>query len=128
MYQYKTVDADQFIVTIKGDKGETIYQSTLSTYKRSSLKSWKSLLDPEKCLYTGLYPRAWTEFDLSEHGIKLVCRQVSPVLPHNYKVPNNHTLTHMFVDYIMPFRTVLCLVLYLFGQSRMFATNLGQSQ
>lgn len=32
MYQYKTVDANQFIVTIKDGK-ETIFQSTLSTFK-----------------------------------------------------------------------------------------------
>lgn len=32
MYQYGTVDANQFIVTIKDGK-ETIFQSTLSTFK-----------------------------------------------------------------------------------------------
>lgn len=32
MYQYNTVDANDFIVTIK-DKTETIFQSTLSAYK-----------------------------------------------------------------------------------------------
>lgn len=42
-------------------------------------------MDPEKCEYTGLYPRAWTEYDLSEYGVKLTCRQISPVIPHEYK-------------------------------------------
>lgn len=50
------------------------------------LKSWKSLIDGSKCQYTGLYPRSWTEYDLSEYGINLICRQISPVIPHNYKV------------------------------------------
>lgn len=39
----------------------------------------------DKCDYTGLYPRAWSEYDLSEHGVKLSCRQISPVQPHEYK-------------------------------------------
>lgn len=37
------------------------------------------------CDYTGLYPRSWTEYDLSEYGVKLTCRQVSPIIPHEYK-------------------------------------------
>lgn len=49
------------------------------------MTAWESLLDPEKCDYTGLYPRAWSEYDLSEFGVKLTCRQVSPVIPHDYK-------------------------------------------
>lgn len=32
-----------------------------------------------------MYPRSWTEYDLSEYGIRLVCRQISPVIPHDYK-------------------------------------------
>lgn len=42
-------------------------------------------MDESKCYYTGLYPRAWTEYDLSEYGVRLVCRQISPVIPHDYK-------------------------------------------
>jgi non-lysosomal glucosylceramidase len=42
-------------------------------------------LDPSKCDYTALYPRAWSEYDLSEFGVRLICRQISPVIPHNYK-------------------------------------------
>lgn len=52
---------------------------------KSPLSAWVSLLDASKCSYTGMYPRAWTEIDLSEHGVKLVCRQISPVIPHEYK-------------------------------------------
>lgn len=52
---------------------------------KQPLASWQSLLDESKCHYTGLYPRAWTEYDLSEYGIRLVCRQISPVIPHDYK-------------------------------------------
>lgn len=87
MYEHETVDADQFIITIKKSDGETVLQSLLSTYKMKGgcLQDWQSLIDPSKCKYTGLYPRSWTEFDLSEFGIKLICRQISPVIPNNYK-------------------------------------------
>ncbi|KAF2897843.1 hypothetical protein ILUMI_08327 [Ignelater luminosus] len=87
VYEYNTVDANQFIITIKDGAGTTILQSVLSTYKKSgrSLSCWQWLLDGSKCQYTALYPRAWTEYDLSDYGVKLVCRQISPVIPHNYK-------------------------------------------
>lgn len=55
------------------------------------LECWQWQLNPDKCSYTGLYPRSWTEYDLSEYGIKLTCRQVSPVIPHEYKVSYYHT-------------------------------------
>lgn len=42
-------------------------------------------MDPSKCHYTALYPRSWSEIDLSEYGIKLIGRQVSPIIPHDYK-------------------------------------------
>lgn len=87
VYEYNTVDANQFIITIKDGSGGTLFQSVLSAYEKSGryLSSWKWLLDGSKCKYTALYPRAWTEYDLSDYGIKLVCRQISPVIPHNYK-------------------------------------------
>lgn len=33
VYEYNTVDANQFIITIKDGAGTTIFQSLLSTYK-----------------------------------------------------------------------------------------------
>nr|XP_022910294.1 non-lysosomal glucosylceramidase [Onthophagus taurus] len=86
-YEYETIDANQFIVTIQDEKRKTIFQSLLSTYEKKPdvLTSWRSFIDPKLCNYTGLYPRAWTEFDLSQYGVKLICRQISPVIPHNYK-------------------------------------------
>ena len=58
---------------------------SLHSRSKNPLSAWELKLDPSKCTYTALYPRAWSEFDLSEHGIKLICRQVSPIIPHNYK-------------------------------------------
>lgn len=87
IYEYNTVDANQFIVTIKDSLQKTLFQSVLSTYHKQTnyLSQWQWLLDGSKCTYTALYPRAWTEYDLSKYGVKLICRQVSPVIPHNYK-------------------------------------------
>ncbi|XP_044735654.1 non-lysosomal glucosylceramidase isoform X2 [Chrysoperla carnea] len=87
IYEYNTVYADQFIVTIKDADKKTIFQSLLSTYEapKNVLQSWKSLIDGSKCNYVGLYPRAWTEYNLTEYGIKLLCHQISPVIPKNYK-------------------------------------------
>ncbi|CAD7086391.1 unnamed protein product [Hermetia illucens] len=87
VYEYNTVYANQFIVTIKDEKDNTIFQSLLSSYSRpkGTLSNWESNLDASKCHYTGLYPRAWSEIDLSEYGIKLIGRQISPVIPHDYK-------------------------------------------
>jgi non-lysosomal glucosylceramidase len=32
-----------------------------------------------------LFPRAWTVYEEPDPSIKLICRQVSPVIPHNYQ-------------------------------------------
>ncbi|XP_045483135.1 non-lysosomal glucosylceramidase [Harmonia axyridis] len=85
LYEWKTVEANQFIVTIKDEHQKTIFHSLLSTYPKKTLSSWKSLIEADKCKYTGLYPRSWTEYDISEYGVKLLCRQVSPIIPNNYK-------------------------------------------
>ncbi|KAG5667295.1 hypothetical protein PVAND_015281 [Polypedilum vanderplanki] len=87
LYEYNIVHANQFIVNIRDENDKTIFQSLLSTYSRPKniLSSWENKLDASKCTYTALYPRSWSEFDLSEYGIKLICRQISPIIPHNYK-------------------------------------------
>ncbi|XP_013187208.1 non-lysosomal glucosylceramidase [Amyelois transitella] len=87
IYEYVTVPECQFIVNIRNAEKETIFQSVLSTYDKpkKAPASWEWNLNPAECEYTALYPRAWTTYDLSKYGIKLVCRQISPVIPHNYK-------------------------------------------
>jgi non-lysosomal glucosylceramidase len=85
LYEYNTVDANQFIVTIKDRHHETIFHSLLSTFPKKKLSSWQSFIDGSECFYTGLYPRSWTEYDLSKFGVMLTCRQVTPIIPNNYK-------------------------------------------
>ncbi|XP_053613198.1 non-lysosomal glucosylceramidase isoform X2 [Plodia interpunctella] len=87
IYEYVTIPECQFIVNIRNAAKESIFQSVLSTYDKpkKAPASWEWNLNPADCEYTALYPRAWTTYDLSNYGIKLVCRQISPVIPHNYK-------------------------------------------
>ncbi|XP_068632889.1 non-lysosomal glucosylceramidase [Battus philenor] len=87
IYEYVTVPECQFIINIRNEKKETIYQSVLSTYKKpkKAPATWEWNMHGADCEYTALYPRAWTTYDLSDYGVKLVCRQISPVIPHNYK-------------------------------------------
>ncbi|KAM3964246.1 LOW QUALITY PROTEIN: non-lysosomal glucosylceramidase-like [Aphomia sociella] len=87
LYEYVTVPECQFIVNIRNAKKETIFQTVLSTYDKpkKAPTTWEWNLIGGECEYTALYPRAWTTYDLSKYGVKLVCRQISPVIPHNYK-------------------------------------------
>jgi non-lysosomal glucosylceramidase len=48
------------------------------------LRDWNWGLDPARATYYALFPRAWTVYEQPAPGITLTCRQVSPVIPHNY--------------------------------------------
>nr|CAD7594899.1 unnamed protein product [Timema genevievae] len=87
MYEYHTVAANQFIVTIHNSEGKMIYQKVLSPYNKPShgLSSWNWNFNGSHAQYCALYPRAWTIYEIPEHKIRLICRQISPVIPHNYK-------------------------------------------
>ncbi|XP_011314940.1 non-lysosomal glucosylceramidase [Fopius arisanus] len=86
IYRYETVMANQFILTIRDIQGNTIYHQVLSPYpKPKYLSSWKWGFDGSRANYTALYPRSWTEFSIDEPKVRLICRQISPVIPHNYR-------------------------------------------
>lgn len=84
MYHYKTVIADQFTVCLRRD-GQTIYQQVLSTERPHTLQDWNWGYCGAFAFYHALYPRAWTVYQLPGQNVTLTCRQVSPVIPHNYK-------------------------------------------
>jgi non-lysosomal glucosylceramidase len=42
-------------------------------------------MDASRATYFALYPRAWTVYEEPLPGIRLTCRQLSPVIPHNYR-------------------------------------------
>lgn len=51
-----------------------------------SLQGWNWGFNGAHATYHALYPRAWTTYHLPGQNIRLICRQVSPVFPHDYKV------------------------------------------
>ena len=50
------------------------------------LSGWRWSFPGAEAEYRGLYPRAWTDYQLPGQQLRLTCRQISPVIPHNYKV------------------------------------------
>lgn len=86
LYKYNVVAANQFIVTIR-ENDRTVYQHVLSPLPppKHGLSSWKWEFPGWSAEYCALYPRSWTIFKIPEHNIVLTCRQVSPIIPHNYK-------------------------------------------
>jgi non-lysosomal glucosylceramidase len=50
-----------------------------------SLSKWRWDLPPASARYQALFPRAWTTYDDPLPGIRLTCRQLSPVIAHNYQ-------------------------------------------
>uniref|UniRef100_A0A8B9EG97 Non-lysosomal glucosylceramidase n=1 Tax=Anser cygnoides TaxID=8845 RepID=A0A8B9EG97_ANSCY len=83
-YHYGTVIADQFTVCLRR-KGQTVYQQVLSVEKPSTLQGWNWGYCGHYAFYHALYPRAWTVYELPGQNVVLTCRQVSPVIPHDYK-------------------------------------------
>ncbi|KAK3911068.1 Non-lysosomal glucosylceramidase [Frankliniella fusca] len=85
--EYNTVPANNFIVTVQDSQNKTVYQKVLSTYPKpkKQLSAWEWDFDGSQAEYTALYPRAWSVFRIPDYSLTLVCRQVSPVIPDNYK-------------------------------------------
>ncbi|KAK9110103.1 hypothetical protein Sjap_018163 [Stephania japonica] len=52
----------------------------------SGIGSWDWNLNGENCTYHALYPRAWTIYEGEpDPNLRIVCRQISPFIPHNYR-------------------------------------------
>uniref|UniRef100_A0A671NVX0 Non-lysosomal glucosylceramidase n=1 Tax=Sinocyclocheilus anshuiensis TaxID=1608454 RepID=A0A671NVX0_9TELE len=84
MYHYKTVIANQFTVCLRRG-GQTVYQQVLSMDRPPTLQDWNWGYCGEYAFYHALYPRSWTVYHLPGQNVTLTCRQVSPVIPHDYK-------------------------------------------
>uniref|UniRef100_A0A3Q2XUW4 Non-lysosomal glucosylceramidase n=1 Tax=Hippocampus comes TaxID=109280 RepID=A0A3Q2XUW4_HIPCM len=84
MYHYKTVTANQFTVCLRRG-GQTVYQQVLSVERPPTLQGWNWGYCGEYAFYHALYPRAWTVYQLPGQNVTLTCRQVSPVIPHDYQ-------------------------------------------
>ncbi|XP_053264076.1 non-lysosomal glucosylceramidase [Podarcis raffonei] len=84
LYHYKTVIADQFTICLRR-KGQTVYQQVLSIEKPSRLQEWNWGFCGHYAFYHALYPRAWAVYQLPGQDVVLTCRQVSPIIPHDYQ-------------------------------------------
>jgi non-lysosomal glucosylceramidase len=84
-YRYGAVPADQFSVSVARD-GEPAAATVLNPCapKSKALRAWRWALDGSRATYHALYPRAWTEYDDPLPGVRMVCRQVSPIIPGDY--------------------------------------------
>ena len=92
--QYGQVFADQFSVFVQraGDAGQTQVLSAerpplkgSPAQKAGALGGWDWTMDPACATYQALFPRAWTTYEAPLPGIRLTCRQLSPVIGHNYR-------------------------------------------
>ncbi|KAI4375849.1 hypothetical protein MLD38_013669 [Melastoma candidum] len=56
------------------------------TINTKGIESWDWNLRGNNSTYHALYPRAWTIYDGEpDPSLKIVCRQISPFIPHNYR-------------------------------------------
>ena len=77
----------QFIACIRRN-GATVYQRVLSPHKAKSqnLSAWSWEFPAKDATYHALYPCSWTVYDIPEFKVLLICKQISPIFPNDYKV------------------------------------------
>ncbi|KAG8503278.1 hypothetical protein CXB51_001244 [Gossypium anomalum] len=89
----KPVLSNQFSVFVSRTSGEK-YSSVLCPASPhlvkenavSGIGSWDWNLKGNKSTYHALYPRAWTVYEGEpDPALKVVCRQISPFIPDNYR-------------------------------------------
>ena len=90
--QYGQVFADQFSVFVQrnGEAGSTQVLSAERPPQdhgaaNGPLSGWDWTMDPACATYQALFPRAWTTYEAPLPNIRLTCRQLSPVIGHNYR-------------------------------------------
>ncbi|KAG8368893.1 hypothetical protein BUALT_Bualt15G0093900 [Buddleja alternifolia] len=87
----KPVMENQFSIFVSRSNGEKLSsvlcpKSPEILDSPSGIGSWDWNLGGKKSSYHALYPRAWTVYDGEpDPELKIVCRQISPFIPHNYK-------------------------------------------
>jgi len=89
----KPVLANQFSAFISRQDGRK-YSTVLHPGKPdlpkgsdiSGIGSWDWNMSGQHSTYHALYPRAWTVYDGEpDPELNIVCRQISPIIPHNYQ-------------------------------------------
>jgi hypothetical protein len=106
--EYQNVDVNQFSVYISKPAPTESFpaQRTTSTTVLHAgkplgysgyLESWDWKVTGDQSKYYAMFPRAWTVYQEPDPQIRLSCKQISPVIPHNYKgmVTNSvHSFTY----------------------------------
>jgi non-lysosomal glucosylceramidase len=86
IYQHGAVWADQFSLFVQRPsqpgQAQVLYPGRPTS---RALSTWRWELDGAQATYHALFPRAWTTYEQPVPGIRLACRQLSPVIPHNYR-------------------------------------------
>ncbi|CAF4494167.1 unnamed protein product [Rotaria socialis] len=86
LYEFQTVETNTFTVCIRR-RHTTTYCQVLTPYRlrKKGLRSWNGAFPKENGQYQALYPQSWTTYDLPGQNVRLLCKQLSPFIPHNYK-------------------------------------------
>ncbi len=86
IYQHGVVWADQFSLFVRrpGQPGQAQVLHPGAPADQS-LAAWQWGVPGYRATYHALFPRAWTVYEQPLPGIRLICRQLSPVIPHNYR-------------------------------------------
>ncbi|CAF0909888.1 unnamed protein product [Adineta ricciae] len=86
LYEFQVVEANTFTVCVRR-RNMTTYCQVLTPHRlrKKGFRSWNAAFPVENGRYQALYPQSWTTYDLPGQKIRLLCKQLSPVIPHNYK-------------------------------------------
>jgi non-lysosomal glucosylceramidase len=86
MVHYGAVAADQFCLWAQrpGQPAQALVLNPGSP-QDGSLSAWNWGMPASIGTYHALFPRAWTTYEQPVAGLRLTCRQISPVIPHNYQ-------------------------------------------
>jgi len=84
--QHQVVPSDAFSLFLQRP-GQPSQATVLSPAPPAdgSLSAWQWKMPASCATYHALFPRAWTVYEQPLPGLRLTCRQVSPVIPHNYR-------------------------------------------
>ncbi|CAF1053763.1 unnamed protein product [Adineta steineri] len=86
LYEFHTVEANTFTVCIRRRHTTTYCQVlTPNHLRKKGFRAWNCAFPKENGHYHALYPQSWTTYDLPGQNIRLLCKQLSPFIPHNYK-------------------------------------------
>ncbi len=86
IYQQRVVWADQFALFVQRPGGPARAQVLFPGHPDDgTLSAWQWDMPADCAAYHALFPRAWTVYREPLPGIRLACRQLSPVIAHNYR-------------------------------------------